>query len=351
VNRYSEIQEIDNTRSRMLKCKSPRSKQLITVIHSKFYQDMHNVCMAAKYKVHAPLCQCTAIQNLMRNKLTFHDKATTPLQIEDSLIVVPKIRTISVIYSGLDTSYQDFRKDPLEMEAKLLREIQDSVTEDSLSHAEIRTNLPPVEIQGAECLLAINPNAFACISANNYESVCKIQAWSRDAQQVALEQGQTLMKDHADFMGVFVWEDLLEFYKACESKDEERSREASHKLAEQLSQQDIQLASEMLDIPCFKMGHHLQTILRASSSKLRDFGDYWLTMVSKTQAGRFELDLPGGKRHLGESTWDGLVRESQEETSLRLDSSWIMEDRQPLKTTSERVNIYYQLWPPSLPFE
>ena len=74
-------------------------------------------------------------------------------------------------------------------------------------------------------------------------------------------------------------------------------------------------------------------------------------MAYSAQAGRLELDLPGGKRNLGESTWDGLVRESQEETSLRLDSSWIMEDRQPLKTTSERVNIYYQLWPPSLPFE
>jgi len=208
-----------------------------------------------------------------------------------------------------------------------------------------------VEIQGAECLLAINPNAFACISANNYESVCKIQAWSRDAQQVALEQGQTLMKDHADFMVVFLWEDLLEFYKASKSKDKERIGEASHKLAEQISQQNIQLDGKILDTPCFNMGHHLQTILRASLSKLSDFGDYFLAMAYSAQAGRLELDLPGGKRNLGESTWDGLVRESQEETSLRLDSSWIMEDRQPFKISSERENIYYQLWPPSLPFE
>ena len=214
------------------------------------------------------------------------------------------------------------------------------------------TNLPPVKIiHAAECLLAINPNAFACISADNYESVCKIQAWSNYEKEITLEQGQTLMKDHADLMVVFLWEDLLEFYKASKSKNEVWSRQVSLRLAKQLSQQNTQLDGIMLDKPCFNMGHHLRTLLRASLSKLSDFGDYCLTMVYKTQAGTFELDLPGGKRHLGESTWDGLMRQIKEETSLRLDSSWIMEDRPPLKISSERENIYYQLWPPRLPFE
>jgi len=41
------------------------------------------------------------------------------------------------------------------------------------------------------------------ISANNYESVCKIQGWSHDSKK-SLEQGRTMTKDHANFMVVFL---------------------------------------------------------------------------------------------------------------------------------------------------
>ena len=34
------------------------------------------------------------------------------------------------------------------------------------------------------------------------------------------------------------------------------------------------------------------------------------------------LDLPGGKRHLGESTLQGLIREVEEECSLLIDHEW-----------------------------
>ena len=36
------------------------------------------------------------------------------------------------------------------------------------------------------------------------------------------------------------------------------------------------------------------------------------------------LDLPGGKRHLGESTINGVVREVEEECSLLIDENWLM---------------------------
>ena len=71
----------------------------------------------------------------------------------------------------------------------------------------------------------------------------------------------------------------MEFNKGSKAKDKEHSEEASHKLAEQISQQCIQLPSTMLDKPCFNMGHHLQTIMQASSSKIGNFGDYLLTMA------------------------------------------------------------------------
>ena len=59
----------------------------------------------------------------------------------------------------------------------------------------------------------------------------------------------------------------MEFYKDSKAKDKEHREEASHKLADQISQKSILLTSAMLDKPCFNMEHHLQTILQASSSK------------------------------------------------------------------------------------
>jgi len=70
----------------------------------------------------------------------------------------------------------------------------------------------------------------------------------------------------------------LEFYKDSKAKDKEHREEASHKIAEQVSQKSIQLPRTMLDKPCFNMRHHLQTILQARSSKLSYFGEYLLTM-------------------------------------------------------------------------
>ena len=39
-----------------------------------------------------------------------------------------------------------------------------------------------------------------------------------------------------------------------------------------------------------------------------------------------ELDLPGGKRHLGETTLQGVIREVEEECSLQIDYDWLVDN-------------------------
>lgn len=68
----------------------------------------------------------------------------------------------------------------------------------------------------------------------------------------------------------------------------------------------------------------------------------------------------GGKRHLGESTLESLVREVKEECSLELDKEWLMErlsrryggvldekseDIHVLESEKESGNVYFVLRP------
>ena len=58
-----------------------------------------------------------------------------------------------------------------------------------------------------------------------------------------------------------------------------------------------------------------------------------------------ELDLPGGKRHLGETALEGAIRETEEEASLAWDDLWVKTVLQA-KKFAERGNRYFILNPP-----
>jgi len=93
-----------------------------------------------------------------------------------------------------------------------------------------------------------------------------------------------------------------------------------------------------------------EDLRRMDNSKMAttDEGDcLWLVMVESNQLMKkrnntWQLDLPGGKRHLGESTFQCAIRETEEETSLVVDETWLtgppfMEDV---------CNLYYPMCPP-----
>jgi hypothetical protein len=392
------------------------------VIDSNFYHDMHMVCQTAVYKVHAPKCACQPIVQL-REKANASDKhmdnrgssgsdehhhavaensskgrngRTSPQNkcfdpLSNSLLVIPKQKNIRVVYSCRDTSHQEFslENQSLELEAKMLAEIMASRPSPSNNNNNNNTlagpesefvedefcvlhNLPKLEIQGAECLLAQNPNGFACIASNNLDSLARIQSWGHTTKKENIENGNILEEDHADFLGVLSRQQLWNLLMA-KKKGREHLLEAQHSIFRQLSKQDIDLANEGTAedaaLQSLKIGHHLRTVLLATDGKHNikhknesdssssdnnntnaACGMYWLVMITKC-ARTWELDLPGGKRHLGESTWDGLVRETLEETSLRLNGSWISEDRRNIKVRNERANMYYMLWPATLPYD
>jgi len=79
------------------------------------------------------------------------------------------------------------------------------------------------------------------------------------------------------------------------------------------------------------MGHHLTSLLwllqddkqptmKSSSNNVK----YIIVMGYIDSSTAMELDLPGGKRHLGETTLQGVIREVEEECSLQIDYDWLV---------------------------
>jgi len=116
------------------------------------------------------------------------------------------------------------------------------------------------------------------------------------------------------------------------------------------------------------IGHHLKTALKLTRSDHQFNSAHFLTIVyddtttttattnKNTQpicTPKYTIDLPGGKRRLGESSWEGAVRETEEEMSLVVDrQTWRLGNGgEPLlgRSRSEWGNMYYVLRPPVLP--
>ena len=79
-----------------------------------------------------------------------------------------------------------------------------------------------------------------------------------------------------------------------------------------------------------KMGHHLTSLLwllqddkpqkKSSNNNVK----YIMVMGYIDNSHTIELDLPGGKRHLGETTIQGVIREVEEECSLQIEHDWLV---------------------------
>ena len=62
---------------------------------------------------------------------------------------------------------------------------------------------------------------------------------------------------------------------------------------------------------------------------------------------KYKVDLPGGKRHLGETSWEGATRECEEECSLQIDFSWVHGEPRKSSRKADEGNVYYMLRPPT----
>lgn len=78
-----------------------------------------------------------------------------------------------------------------------------------------------------------------------------------------------------------------------------------------------------------KMGHHLTSLLwllkdDKQLTTMSSNNVQYIMVMGYIDSSNSKLDLPGGKRHLGETTLHGVIREVEEECSLQINHDWLI---------------------------
>lgn len=120
------------------------------------------------------------------------------------------------------------------------------------------------------------------------------------------------------------------------SKTRAQTSKAVDDILGHLSGQDVDVGIERLT-DGIELGHHLSAVLNLKERS----DDYWL-VLGYDHDKSLVLDLPGGKRHLGETSLEGAIRETEEEMSLVWDASWVVNALGGRKG----CNRYFMLHPP-----
>jgi hypothetical protein len=378
------------------------SNRGVQIVTSDFVANMHIPSGAAEYKVHAPLCDCKAMQ-AVRNRIpqrirreddkdsmirtgTGSSKEDTPgvssLEIRllaqqqtqagpadadadessllNGLVVLPKIKNVAHVYVCRDqTDSKSFKVDPLAAERRLRDQLYPSNHSSELPKSEPHElSREKFKLSGASCMLQHAPNGFVCV----YSSVSSsfVDA-ARDTARRAREAKLTLHSDHAHFVCTLPRAAL---WKLQTARSRSQVHQATHALAHCLSQQGCTHRDDPVSdgeptttknknepSVSIEFGHHLKSLLNLRAGPKNDnHQEYWLTLVyddTKPHSSnvKWSLDLPGGKRHLGESSLDGAIRETNEECSLEFNESWVVGP--PVSGKKDKSNVYFMLQPPT----
>ena len=282
----------------------------------------------------------------------------------DNLIVIQDSKSPQHVYVCANTNQQTFRKDATSCEKKMAREIFGNVEQSSSDKVEGNNGIPPFKVNCAICLLTQHQrNGFVAIVSQSMDEngglrrtiqYARENANSKQQQQKdhggdAAGISSLLHADHAHFvcsLRVSSLQSLLAAGKT-RSKNERVNADILQQLidengvdyfssvfkAKASSTVDNQ-TTKMIQI---KMGHHLASLLwlfqshksvRQKQKKQQQPHDgnvdmqYIMVLGYVDSPNAIELDLPGGKRHLGESTLEGAIREVEEECSLLIDQEW-----------------------------
>lgn len=259
----------------------------------------------------------------------------------------------------------------------------------------------------AACLLQEEPNGFACVASASSQIIEKVRDWTRkQALNVSSEEKAT---DHGDFVLCLPKNLLWEFLQAkkatskavVQRKQPNSSNKKSYRAPRSSGirplsnvQDDIlfRMGGQGVSVEAnkkggrrLKLGHHLESLLhlivrdrisnnRSNSSKnfpnnnginqspndihLKSNqklsqglpGDEYMLIYgfddSTDHQGIWEINIPGGKRLLGETSLQAAMRETKEEISLQWDESWVVRVFQNKKNPFEKINRYYLLHPP-----
>jgi len=154
-------------------------------------------------------------------------------------------------------------------------------------------------------------------------------------------QRQSLHSDHADYLCVMGMDVLRN-----QLHSKHGTLTGKHELL--LQQELIGQSIPMDDNTQVTIGHHLRTAIQLFKDQSNLFLFTTIVEKNKTFGTELEMDIPGGKRHLGESSLKCAIRETLEETSLVIEQSWLLNDGKPMngKDSDECYNAFYQVLPP-----
>lgn len=368
--------------------KSSTNSPPVKIESNNFQSNFHKcIARAAKYKVHAPYCTCSKVKTIrqryiecidsrqpsppnisaQKNSNTttssyndhvqfdvdggFSQKFDEMLQLSsdvsifDNLIVMPDTYRPSAVYVCRDTNSARFKENGIACEQKLSMEIFASKKGDSGGNDDI----PPFKVSCAICLLTNHqPNGFAAITSDSFDRVQHNVDKARDAFAVNAKKG--LHSDHAHFVCALDISSLQLLQQS--GKTRSAWSECTRNILNQMNDAGVKLSTDARNFMSsgekkegqevkISFGHHLSSLLHIMADKCPNNSisitskrtmqlKYIMIIGYEDNAVAWELDLPGGKRHLGETTIEGAIREVEEECSLILDRDWL-EGQVPLK--------------------
>jgi len=309
---------------------------------------------ARRYKVHKPGCSCHKIVNL-RSEIELGGRNDGTFQ---SIAVVPDVKRAKSVFEHTAVSVDSYNSDPLGCEKDLSNAIfPNSNSSQSDTHM---VDIYDIKVSCANCMLEIEPNGFVCC-ASSKENIERARDLARIKIDDLQSSGITLHHDHADFiccLSIRVIKSLINSTRRRGKVKGEKSAGSPELLKELLSDNvpvdDYAEGSELR----FSVGHHLKTALeilqRTKDHKNRVFkNSHILVIITKSKRNDWlslELDLTGGKRHLGERSFECAVRETMEESSLSIDKSWLVGDGKPMfgKSNLDHINAFFMVEPPGL---
>ena len=273
----------------------------------------------------------------------------------DNLVVIPDTKSPQAIYVCQGTNLKMFvgeGSSGIECEQKLAREIfgpaydpKTNNTQDKVGGSTKKgsSNVMPFKVSCAQCLLTRHyPNGFVAIMDPSNE---KLQPVLQNARMSAAKKKE-LNQFHSDHSHFVTSLQISALYKFLETnKTRNKNREISNDIWKQLSMdgvvEDLLVVGQEEEIdtntsrdddddndnnnvqgmvPEIKLGHHLQALLYNVSKERHH--EYVVVLGYNDSTTEIELDLPGGKRHLGETSVEGAIRETEEEISFKIDAEW-----------------------------
>jgi len=199
------------------------------------------------------------------------------------------------------------------------------------------------KISFAQCVLLSNPNAMAIVMSSSYDHLDKIRLKGSN-RRANMKQ---VKHDHCDDLFIFRYENLVNFCKG-------KTRAQKSEMCQLLKNDDGHLPSCTKEL---NIGYHLETVL-SSLRRTREIAKNKFIMVMGRNhdlaggngniSGIVDLDLPGGKRHIGETVLKCLSRETFEETSIDLSEDCDIhenDDENFKEVDSSLQNCFYSLFP------